>query len=108
MDRKLWLLAVLVVGLILVAFGQKPTPRAESVAGSRYQLIPVQVWESGETTAKMFLIDTQDGKVWRYQTGAPTVTPSGDKTWVPDALISVGFGVPVMGQSSADMKKLPE
>jgi hypothetical protein len=107
MDRKLWLLAVCVVGLILVAFGQKPAPKLDSVALSRYQLVPATVWESGEPTAKMFLIDTQDGRVWRYQPGGPTAAPNGNKGWFPDAMIAVGFGVPVLGQSSADMKKLP-
>lgn len=108
MDRKLWLLAVCIIGLILVAFGQKPTPKSETTASlSRYQLIPAQVWENGESTARMFLIDSQDGRVWKYQPGGPTASPNGDKGWFPDALVSVGFGIPAVGQTSRDMKKTP-
>lgn len=68
MDRKLWLLGLCVLCLILLASGQKPLPnKDESLASqARYQLIPAQVGKGAEPRARLFLIDTQDGKIWKY------------------------------------------
>jgi len=68
MNGKLWLLAVCVLCLILVAAGQKSSPKAEPAASSRYQLVPAQVDSlTGEKVQHtVFLLDTQTGKVWKY------------------------------------------
>jgi hypothetical protein len=71
MDRKPWLLVLCVLCLIVLASGQKPLPNKDEPLASqaRYQLIPAQVGKSGEPMARLFLIDTQDGKIWKYCLG---------------------------------------
>ena len=83
MNVKLWLLALCVLCLILVAVGQKSSPKAEAVASSRYQLVPAQVDSlSGETVQHtVFLLDTQTGKVWKYvASGQPKTLKDKDQT----------------------------
>jgi len=83
MSVKLWLLALCVLCLILVAVGQKSSPKAESAAASRYQLVPAQVDSlSGETVQHtVFLLDTQTGKVWKYvASGQPKTLKDKDQT----------------------------
>ena len=81
--NKLWLLALCVLCLILVAVGQKSSPKAEAVASSRYQLVPAQVDSlSGEKVQHtVFLLDTQTGKVWKYvASGQPKTLKEKDQT----------------------------
>jgi len=68
MKVKPWLLALCVLCLILVAAGQKSSPKPEPAASSRYQLVPAQVDSlTGEKVQHtVFLLDTQTGKVWKY------------------------------------------
>jgi hypothetical protein len=83
MSVKLWLLALCVLCLILVAVGQKSSPKAEAAALSRYQLVPAQVDSlSGETVQHtVFLLDTQTGKVWKYvASGQPKTLKDKDQT----------------------------
>jgi len=83
MKIKLWLLALCVLCLMLVAVGQKSSPKAEPAASSRYQLVPAQVDSlSGETVQHtVFLLDTQTGKVWKYvASGQPKTLKDKDQT----------------------------
>ena len=83
MNVKLWLLALCVLCLILVAAGQKPSPKPEPGASSRYQLVPEQVDSlSGEKVQHtVFLLDTQTGKVWKYvASGQPKTLKEKDQT----------------------------
>ena len=82
MKVKLWLLALCVLCLILVAVGQKSSLKPEATA-SRYQLVPAQVDSlSGETVQHtVFLLDTQTGKVWKYvASGQPKTLQGKDQT----------------------------
>jgi len=82
MKVKLWLLALCVLCLILVAVGQKSSLKPEATA-SRYQLVPAQVDSlSGETVQHtVFLLDTQTGKVWKYvASGQPKTLKDKDQT----------------------------
>jgi len=82
MKVKLWLLALCVLCLILVAVGQKSSLKPEAAA-SRYQLVPAQVDSlSGETVQHtVFLLDTQTGKVWKYvASGQPKTLKEKDQT----------------------------
>jgi hypothetical protein len=82
MNVKLWLLALCVLCLILVAVGQKSSLKPEAAA-SRYQLVPAQVDSlSGETVQHtVFLLDTQTGKVWKYvASGQPKTLKDKDQT----------------------------
>jgi len=90
-DRKLWLLAVCVVGLMLVAFGQKPIAKTEPSVTGRYQLINAQQEQDGKI---VFVLDTQSGSVWKYQTA---LAPTDKHSSIPEAFISVGFGEPRIG-----------
>jgi hypothetical protein len=83
MNIKLWLLALCVFGLTLVAAGQKPSPKPEPAASSRYQLVPAQVDSlTGEKVQHtVFLLDTQTGKVWKYvASGQPKTLKEKDQT----------------------------
>ncbi|MGA2337417.1 MAG: hypothetical protein WA383_05770 [Terriglobales bacterium] len=83
MKIKLWLLALCVLCLMLVAVGQKSSPKPEPAASSRYQLVPAQVDSlSGETVQHtVFLLDTQTGKVWKYvASGQPKTLREKDQT----------------------------
>ena len=83
MNVKLWLLALCVLCLILVAAGQKSSPKPEPGASSRYQLVPAQVDSlSGEKVQHtVFLLDTQTGKVWKYvASGQPKTLKEKDQT----------------------------
>ena len=83
MKVKLWLLALCVLCLMLVAVGQKSSPKPEPAASSRYQLVPAQVDSlSGETVQHtVFLLDTQTGKVWKYvASGQPKTLREKDQT----------------------------
>lgn len=83
MNAKLCLLALCVLCLILVAVGQKSSPKPEPAAASRYQLVPAQVDSlTGEKVQHtIFLLDTQTGKVWKYvATGQPKTLKDKDQT----------------------------
>jgi len=83
MNVKLWLLALCVLCSVLVAVGQKSSPKPEPAASSRYQLVPAQVDSlSGEKVQHtVFLLDTQTGKVWKYvASGQPKVLKDKDQT----------------------------
>ena len=82
MNVKLWLLALCVLCLILVAAGQKPSPKPEPAASSRYQLVPAQVDSlTGGVQHTVFLLDTQTGKVWKYvASGQPKMLKEKDQT----------------------------
>src|ERR1019366_5658527 len=83
MSVKLWLVALCVLCLILVAVGQKSSPKAEAAALSRYQLVPAQVDSlAGEKVQHtVFLLDTQTGKVWKYvASGQPKTLKEKDQT----------------------------
>ncbi len=91
MDRKLWLLALCVAGLIYVAFGQQSVTKLEPSATGRYQVISAQQEQDGKL---VFVLDTQTGSVWKYQTA---MAPTDKHPSIPEAFISVGFGEPRVG-----------
>ncbi len=82
MKRKSWLIAVVALGLSLVAVGQKASPKPDPVGSSRYQLVPAQVDSlTGEVQHTIFLLDTQTGKVWKYvASGQPKTLQGKDQT----------------------------
>ena len=83
MNVKLWLLGLCVLCLIVVAAGQRSSPKPEAAASSRYQLVPAQVDSlSGEKVQHtVFLLDTQTGKVWKYvASGQPKTLKDKDQT----------------------------
>jgi hypothetical protein len=102
MDRKPWLLMLCVLGLILLASGQKPLPNKDEpwASQARYQLIPAQVGKSGEPRARLFMIDTQDGKIWKYYEGSGT----GKSGYPPEAFVPVGIGIPTQGTPDWGLK----
>ncbi|MGA2967073.1 MAG: hypothetical protein ABSD64_12740 [Terriglobales bacterium] len=89
MDRKLWLLGICVAGLMFVAVGQKSAPKVESAALPRYQLVPAQISEEGESGGRLFLIDIRDGKVWKYQ----SAFKAGNEL-LPDLFAPIAIGIP--------------
>jgi len=82
MNVKLWLLALCVLCLTLVAAGQKSSPKPEPAGSSRYQLVPAQVDSlTGGVQHTVFLLDTQTGKVWKYvASGQPKMLKEKDQT----------------------------
>ncbi len=94
MDRKLWLLVLVLVGFLLVANGQKPEAKTESVGQSRYQLTSVQQEQDGKV---VFMLDTQTGRVWRYY-------PAVEKPALPESFVAVGFGAPALGVTGWGLK----
>ncbi|SPE43637.1 exported hypothetical protein [Candidatus Sulfotelmatobacter sp. SbA7] len=101
MDKKLWLMALCLLALILVAVGQKSSPKPEPVGSSRYQLVPAQVLEESEPLGRLFLVDVQDGRVWKYQSGFKT--NKGDS--FPDTFTPVAIGIPTEGVPGYGLKK---
>lgn len=87
MDRKLWLLAVCVTGLLLAASGQKSETKTDTTGQSRYRLVSANQEEDGKL---VFVLDAQTGKVWKYQ-------PASTKPYTPEAFLLVGFGIPAVG-----------
>jgi hypothetical protein len=110
MDRKLWLLAVCVVGLMFVAVGQKSSSKVETAAGvPRYQLVAARMTEeNGTVTESALLIDTQRGRVWRYQAAGEAHPPGGKVSAYPDAFAPVGIGRPVVDVSGNGLKDAAE
>ena len=100
MDRKWWLLALSMLCSILVAVGQKPAPKPEPLASSRYQLVPAQVLEASEPLARLFLVDVQDGRVWKYQCGFRT----NKGELLPDTFTPVAIGIPTEGVPGYGLK----
>jgi hypothetical protein len=92
MNVKPWLLALCVLCLILGAAGQKSSPKPDPVASSRYQLVPAQIEQNGKTVGALFLLDTQEGRVWRHQSSGE----SSDGKAYPQAFAPVGIGIPVV------------
>ena len=100
MDKKWWLLAFSMFCLILVAVGQKSAPKPEPVAPSRYQLVPAQVSEGSEPLAGLFLIDVQDGRVWKFQSAFKT----NKGELLPDTFAPVAIGIPTEGVPGYGLK----
>jgi hypothetical protein len=84
MNVKPWFLALCVLlCLTLDAAGQKPSPKPEPAAASRYQLVPAQMdsLTGGTVQHTVFLLDTQTGKVWKYvASGQPKTLKEKDQT----------------------------
>jgi len=85
MKGKMWLLTLCILFWLTLtaAAGQKPSPKPEPAASSRYQLVPAQVDSLGGGTVQhtVFLLDTQTGKVWKYvASGQPKTLKEKDQT----------------------------
>jgi hypothetical protein len=98
MDRKIWLVVVCMVGLMLVAFGQKSATKAEPTNASRYQMTNAQQEQEGKV---VFVLDTQSGSVWKYQAA---LAPATNHPAIPEAFIPVGFGEPKIGAPDYGLK----
>lgn len=95
--RKFTLMYLAVLCLVIPTYGQQPTskPKASEASASyppqRYQLITAEIeWsthQEGRSPA-LFLLDTQTGRVWRYQ--APSSSEVEGKTeHFPEVFIPV-------------------
>jgi hypothetical protein len=92
---------VAVVSLAVVST-QSQQPRSdESVRSGRYQVIPAVVdagaGQGGGTTHELFLVDTQSGRVWRFQAEGIGKNPEGNTIEIPEGL----FPVPFYGEGMA-------
>lgn len=98
MSKKWRYVLVVILGCVLLAGGQKPTPKPEATEVPHYQIVAAQVESQGDqstttvTTHEVFMLDTQSGRVWKYSaqnTGkAPQGSP-GQTMIFPEAFIMV-------------------
>jgi hypothetical protein len=81
----------------LAAVGQQSTPTASRSASpqARFQLISAEVdagvGMGGDVTHEVFLIDTQTGKVWRFQAGGVSKDKQGNMGEVPQLFFPVNI-----------------
>lgn len=84
--------AVLVCSAALAA--QTPQPRTKPTPQPRYLLVPAEVkagigFAGGELTHEVFLIDTETGRVWRFQPGGVINSSDGNSDQQNDMFIPV-------------------
>jgi len=75
----------------------KPSPTLPSspAASGRYQLIPALLDDAASTPLKtVFLLDTQTGKVWKYQEAFTLHEQDGTTRIMPATFVSVDIGAP--------------
>ncbi len=101
-DVALSLVALTVcVGGLSTQAQQSHVASASTKSQGQYQLVPVAldagVGMGGGTTNELFLIDTQSGKVWRYQVGGVGKKPDGTREEIPELFWPVGIVEPPPG-----------
>jgi hypothetical protein len=91
--------AICLIVCTLSVQGQKapirPATTEPSAPSSHYQLLSLDFNDQGETAKRIFLLDSQTGKVWRYQ----PLTVSGDKIVGPEIFIPIETWKPREGVS---------
>jgi hypothetical protein len=108
MRYKAYLLAAGILGLVLLANGQKPSPKTDTVSAPRYQLIAARIGGSGDVRESVFLIDIYRGRIWKYQTGGEARLPEGKIAAYPEAFAPVGIGRPVVEVPGNGLKDAAE
>lgn len=90
MKTKLIAGAIIVCGLVVALYAQQGSQRTAET--HRYQLVGAQVEDkvSGQTTHVVFLLDTQTGQTFRYQSPfSKKDARSGEEAMVPDIFYPV-------------------
>ena len=90
MNRKGWLLVVCVLGVVLIASGQKSETKTDTTIAPHYQLITARTDDNGTATEMVLLLDSSRGRVWRY---SPMTESKAEKVIVPEAFQPIGIGV---------------
>jgi hypothetical protein len=71
------------------AQSQQVPPKPTSTTGGRYQMISAQVENGNTTEPTAFLLDTDTGKVWKYQGPFQYKTPDGKMSGEPGVFIPI-------------------
>ena len=81
----------------LAAVGQQSTPTASrsGLSQARFQLMSAEVdagvGMGGDVTHEVFLIDTQTGKVWRFQPAGMSKEKQGNTGEIPQLFVPVNI-----------------
>jgi hypothetical protein len=93
---KRWIVAFLLGASLVVALAQTPQRPSQKPAESkgRFLLVPAEIdagpGTGGAITHKVFLIDSQTGRVWRFDPGA-LVEQEGKMVSYPEMFVPVGI-----------------
>jgi len=91
--KRNWLLVMLSAFVLLsLAPAQQKAPLIPNLGEGRFQLKSLTVDEDGPSAHEIFLLDSQTGKVWRYQPNSVIHHPGGKDELSPEMLVPVGVG----------------
>jgi hypothetical protein len=103
MNSRLWFALAVIACLVVVALGQKSETGREPLPVQRYQFMPVRLGEMGAGGDTVFMLDTKEGRVWRYQSAARL--PNGqvfDESFTP-----IGINGPIAYPPNSSLTEKP-
>ena len=103
MSSRLWSVFAVVACFVIVAFAQKSEPSRETLSTQRYQFIPARLGEMGAGGDTVFMLDTKEGRVWRYQSAGRL--PNGQSS--EELFEPIGINGPVAYPPNSSLTEKP-